>query len=56
MLILNIQVSLSLVLPIKIHEPAKFALIFKKGEIPPKSHRMLMKITPSDSAYQKNLL
>ena len=28
----------------------KFVLFLKKGEIPPESHRILVKITPSDLA------
>ena len=57
MLIFNIQVSSNLALPIKRCEPEKIYLIFeKKGENPPKSHRTQMKITRSDSAYQRALL
>jgi hypothetical protein len=33
------------------YEPEKNCLIFKKGGTPPKSHRLLIKIAPSDSAY-----
>ena len=55
MLILNIQVSSNLILPVKSYEPEKmFPYFGKKGKIPPKSHRFLMEIPPSDSAYQEN--
>ena len=53
MLISNIEVSSSL--PIRSYNlPEKIFLFLKKEKTPPKSHRILMKITPSDSAYQRN--
>jgi hypothetical protein len=36
--------------------PEKICPILEKRGTPPKSHRTLMKITPSDSAYQRTLL
>ena len=45
MLILNIQVSSSLFLPIKSLKLEKICLIFEKMENTPISHRILMKIT-----------
>ena len=55
MLISNIQDASSSVLSIKSYETEKhLPYIRKKGETPPKSHRM--KTTPSDSAYQRTLL
>ena len=57
MLILNIQVLSSLVLFIQNYEPEKICLILenRRGKVP-KSHTILTKITPSDSAYQRTLL
>ena len=55
MLILNTQVSLSLDLPIKSYDPEKISLILENREKPLKSHSILTKITPSDSAYQRTL-
>ena len=40
--------------PSKGYEPEKICLIFEIGGNTPKSHRILMKITPSDSAYREN--
>ena len=43
--------------PIKSYEPEKICSYFRKqGETPPKSHRILTKITSSDSAYQRTIL
>ena len=50
------KVSSSLVLPIKSCEPEKICLTLEnKEETLLKSHRILAKITPSDSAYQRTL-
>ena len=54
--ILNIQVSSNLICVIKSYEPEKICLILENRETPPKSHRILTKITPSHSAYQRTLL
>ena len=57
LLISNIYVSLSLVLPIKDYRAQEYLFDFqKKGKQTPKSHIILIKVTSSDSAYQKTLL
>ena len=56
LLISNMEVLLSLVLPIKGYERENLPDFRKKAEIPPKSHRILMKTTPSESACQRTLL
>jgi len=57
MLIPNKKGSLNMVLPIKSYEHENICLIFEKGrETPLDRQGMLMKIAPSDFAFQKALL
>jgi hypothetical protein len=50
MMISNISVSSSLAIPVKSYAPEKNLPCFrKKGETPSKTHRTLMKITPSEN-------
>ena len=56
MLIQYMLTTANLIVAIQSHEPEKIQPVFENDGITPKHKVILMKFTPSDSAYQKTLL